>query len=236
MFAVIRDLYFVHERGARVAALTVAILGIANLPALLSGLITDELGWRWNFWMLAIFLGIGLGLVILFAWEPAYNYLPDTPIDDEQSPLLRRLSPFSGSYSELPLVEMVLKPFMILIHPAVLWATILLAIFSGPPYFLDAVHISYMSAGPAIGGILGLIVCGLVSDPLFAALARKNNRIYEPEFCLVLIILMLPPVVIAVIWAIAITSMQFCLSAIGTYILDAYPDGDKEFSLLWAVL
>jgi MFS family permease len=73
MFAVIGDLYYVHERGTRVAALTIAISGVANLLALLSGLITDRLGWRWNFWMLAIFLGLGLGLVLLFAWETAFE-------------------------------------------------------------------------------------------------------------------------------------------------------------------
>jgi MFS family permease len=73
MFAVIGDLYYVHERGTRVAALTIAISGVANLPAVLSGLVTDRLGWRWNFWMLAIFLGLGLGLVLLFAWETAFE-------------------------------------------------------------------------------------------------------------------------------------------------------------------
>lgn len=69
MFAVIGDIYYVHERGTRVAALTIAISGIANLPALLSGLITDQLGWRWNFWMLAIFLGLGLALGGLRAFD-----------------------------------------------------------------------------------------------------------------------------------------------------------------------
>lgn len=73
MFAVIGDLYYVHERGTRVAVLTIAISGVANLPAVLSGLITDRLGWRWNFWMLAIFLGLGLGLVLFFAWETAFE-------------------------------------------------------------------------------------------------------------------------------------------------------------------
>ncbi|KAL2825236.1 major facilitator superfamily domain-containing protein [Aspergillus pseudoustus] len=283
MFAVIGDLYYVHERGARVAALTIAISGIANLPALLSGLITDRLGWRWNFWMLAIFLGIGLGLVLLFAWEPAYNRPPDISILDEQSSDknaddtnvddVRRkgshLEQFGASESEIvyPL-QMVLKPFTILIHPAVVWATLLLSIstawyvvisfviaqiFSAAPYFLDAVDIGYMSAGPAVGGTVGSIVCGLLSDPLATALARKNNGIYEPEFRLVLILPMLvsccigwfqfghlvdagkSPAVIAVIWSIATSSLQFCASAIGTYILDAYPGISSEVFIIGMV-
>lgn len=76
LFAVIGDLYYVHERGARTAAVTIAISGLANLPVVLSGLITMKLGWRWMFWMLAIFLGIALVLLVLFGWETAYNRAP----------------------------------------------------------------------------------------------------------------------------------------------------------------
>ena len=76
LFAVIGDLYYVHERGARTAAVTIAISGLTNLPVVLSGLITMKLGWRWMFWMLAIFLGIALVLLVLFGWETAYNRAP----------------------------------------------------------------------------------------------------------------------------------------------------------------
>ncbi|KAK9563834.1 hypothetical protein V6000_003934 [Aspergillus fumigatus] len=295
MFAVIGDIYYVHERGTRVAALTIAISGIANLPALLSGLITDQLGWRWNFWMLAIFLGLGLALVLLFAWETAFERHqeaagPDIPPAEEtgekasksgqaqceaienvdticavpapnhptRKPFLHRLAPFSGVHSQMPLWEMILKPFLILTHPAVVWATI----FTAPPYSLDAVDIGYMSAGPVIGGTLGSIVCGLVSDPVARALARRNRGVYEPEFRLVLIIPMLiasalgwflfgnlvvagtSPSVVAVVWAITTISRQFGMTTIGAYILDGvskhlvrgvyHRDGDEELCVLWA--
>ncbi|KAM0091823.1 hypothetical protein ACP6JD_004814 [Aspergillus fumigatus] len=308
MFAVIGDIYYVHERGTRVAALTIAISGIANLPALLSGLITDQLGWRWNFWMLAIFLGLGLALVLLFAWETAFERHqeaagPDIPPAEHsplppqvdslanprvketgekasksgqaqceaienvdticavpapnhptRKPFLHRLAPFSGVHSQMPLWEMILKPFLILTHPAV--------IFTAPPYSLDAVDIGYMSAGPVIGGTLGSIVCGLVSDPVARALARRNRGVYEPEFRLVLIIPMLiasalgwflfgnlvvagtSPSVVAVVWAITTISRQFGMTTIGAYILDGvskhlvrgvyHRDGDEELCVLWA--
>ncbi|KAL3485849.1 major facilitator superfamily domain-containing protein [Aspergillus germanicus] len=301
MFAVIGDLYYVHERGTRVAALTIAISGVANLPALLSGLITDRLGWRWNFWMLAIFLGLGLGLVLLFAWETAFERHEEavssdidppertsekTPkpqqaqseaIEDidtidttvaKRKPFLHRLSPFSGVHSEMPVWQMLVNPFLILIHPAVIWATVLLAIstawyvvvsfvvaqiFTAPPYYLEAVDIGYMSAGPTIGGTLGSIVCGLISDPLAQALARRNRGVYEPEFRLVLMIPMVittalgwflfgnlvvagkSPVIIAIVWAVTTTSMQFCMSAIGAYILDGYPSISAEVFIIGMV-
>ncbi|KAH2563261.1 hypothetical protein KXV70_008068 [Aspergillus fumigatus] len=297
MFAVIGDIYYVHERGTRVAALTIAISGIANLPALLSGLITDQLGWRWNFWMLAIFLGLGLALVLLFAWETAFERHqeaagPDIPPAEEtgekasksgqaqceaienvdticavpapnhptRKPFLHRLAPFSGVHSQMPLWEMILKPFLILTHPAVVF--VVAQIFTAPPYSLDAVDIGYMSAGPVIGGTLGSIVCGLVSDPVARALARRNRGVYEPEFRLVLIIPMLiasalgwflfgnlvvagtSPSVVAVVWAITTISRQFGMTTIGAYILDGvskhlvrgvyHRDGDEELCVLWA--
>lgn len=66
------DLYHVHERGVRIAVVTTCIIGISNLPAVLAGKISMSLGWRWVFWLLVIFVAIGLGLAILFGWETAY--------------------------------------------------------------------------------------------------------------------------------------------------------------------
>lgn len=134
-------------------------------------------------------------------------------------------------------------------------------IFTAPPYSLDAVDIGYMSAGPVIGGTLGSIVCGLVSDPVARALARRNRGVYEPEFRLVLIIPMLiasalgwflfgnlvvagtSPSVVAVVWAITTISRQFGMTTIGAYILDGvskhlvrgvyHRDGDEELCVLW---
>jgi hypothetical protein len=163
---------------------------------------------------------------------------------------------------------MILKPFLILIHPAVVWATVLLSIstawyvvvsfvvaqiFTAPPYYLEPVDIGYMSAGPVIGGTLGSIFCGLVSDPLAQALARRNCGVYEPEFRLVLIIPMLvssalgwflfgnlisagnSPSVIAVVWGITTTSLQFCMTTIGAYILDGYPSISTEVFIIGMV-
>ncbi|KAM5359708.1 hypothetical protein ACJZ2D_014277 [Fusarium nematophilum] len=72
-FAIVGDLYFLHERGFRTSIVTTVIAGISNLPAVVAGKITTDLGWRWVFWMLSIFLGIGLVLCVLFGWETTYN-------------------------------------------------------------------------------------------------------------------------------------------------------------------
>jgi MFS family permease len=72
MFSVIGDLYYVHERGSRLAIYITCNSGISNLPAMLAGKITTELGWRWVFWLLAIFIGIAFVGVVTVGWETAY--------------------------------------------------------------------------------------------------------------------------------------------------------------------
>lgn len=72
-FAIVSDMYFLHERGLRTSIVTTVMSGISNLPAVLAGKITMDLGWRWTFWMLSIFVGIALFLSVVFGWETAYN-------------------------------------------------------------------------------------------------------------------------------------------------------------------
>lgn len=85
VFSIIGDLYYVHERGVRVAIITTSIVGISNLPPILAGKIATSLGWRWVFWLLAIFLGVGLLLALIFGWETAYvrNAIYNTDLTSE---------------------------------------------------------------------------------------------------------------------------------------------------------
>lgn len=73
MYAVVGDLYFVHQRGSRMAIYATSNSGISNLPTMIAGKITTDLGWRWVFWLLAIFLGIAWCLVLVFGWETAFR-------------------------------------------------------------------------------------------------------------------------------------------------------------------
>ena len=47
--------------------------GIVNLPATVAGKLNMELNWRWVFYLLSIFMGLGWLLSILFGWETVYN-------------------------------------------------------------------------------------------------------------------------------------------------------------------
>ena len=47
--------------------------GLLLLPSLIAGQIGTNMNWRWVFWFLAIFLGVGLIGLFLFGWETTYK-------------------------------------------------------------------------------------------------------------------------------------------------------------------
>ncbi|KFY93843.1 hypothetical protein V498_04227 [Pseudogymnoascus sp. VKM F-4517 (FW-2822)] len=312
MFSIIGDMYFVHERGVRVALLTLCISALGNLPAVLSGLITETLGWRWMFWMLAIFLAIGWVLVLLFGEETAFNRhsIFDTDIssvnnvnliaavknesshventattetdkaattehevaDDQEfvprKPFIQRLKVFDSTYTDENLPTLIVKPFLILVNPAVIWSTLLLSIstawivvigfvsaqiFSYPPYNLDATHLGYLNGGNVVGGVLGCIAAGALSDPLATWLSKKNKGIYEPEFRLPLLIPWMAftaisffllgwmcengssPVAVAAIQGIGLVGFQFMSVSLSTYMIDAYRSISVEVFIIGMV-
>ncbi|RMZ79195.1 hypothetical protein DV738_g3486, partial [Chaetothyriales sp. CBS 135597] len=73
--ACVGDLYFVHERGPRMAFTNTCLFGGAFLTPVFVGMIasTKSLGWQWTFFFLAIFMGPGFLLLLFFAPETAYR-------------------------------------------------------------------------------------------------------------------------------------------------------------------
>jgi MFS family permease len=72
-YAVIGDLYHVHQRGTRMTLYILSQSGLSSFPALVAGKITMDLGWRWVFYLLSLFMGLAWLLVVLFGWETLYN-------------------------------------------------------------------------------------------------------------------------------------------------------------------
>ncbi|QKX62649.1 uncharacterized protein TRUGW13939_09810 [Talaromyces rugulosus] len=67
------DLYFVHERGKRMALSNVALFGGSFLTPVFVGKITATLGWQWTFYFVAIFTAVALPFMIFFVPETAYR-------------------------------------------------------------------------------------------------------------------------------------------------------------------
>ncbi|EZF30923.1 MFS transporter [Trichophyton mentagrophytes] len=74
--ATIAEIYFLHERAYRVGVYTLLLLGGKNLIPLVSAAITNSLGWRWIFWMVAITTAFSAILVFLFVPETFWDRTP----------------------------------------------------------------------------------------------------------------------------------------------------------------
>ena len=71
--ASVGDLYFVHERGKRMALSNMALFGGAFFTPVLVGKITHTIGWEWTFYLVAIFCGVMLPFIVFYCPETAYR-------------------------------------------------------------------------------------------------------------------------------------------------------------------
>ncbi|KAI9373308.1 major facilitator superfamily domain-containing protein [Aspergillus egyptiacus] len=256
--AAVDDLYFVHERGKRMALSNVAVFGAAFLTPVAAGKITKTMGWPWTFYFIAIFTAASLPLTIFLVPETAFrrrNYLdesetirgrtesgqlrPDgSPNSDEsfQEPkqpstnngessldvsreetsgqteiptkvsYIQTLKLFNGRKTDEHWLKLLLRPFPLFFHPAVLWACLiqgviigwtvfigvtLAAIFMSAPLWFEEDKTGYMYASAFIGAMLGLVLSGLLSDSINSLMIKLNKGRYEPEFRILLVIFQL---------------------------------------------
>ncbi|KAI9662118.1 MAG: hypothetical protein M1831_002814 [Alyxoria varia] len=74
--ASIAEIYFLHERAYRLGIYTLLLLGGKNLTPLVSAAITQSLGWRWVFWIVAIIVGFCGLLLFFFVPETFWDRTP----------------------------------------------------------------------------------------------------------------------------------------------------------------
>lgn len=72
-YGVIGDLYFVHQRGSRMALFNTAQSGILLLPSLIAGVVAKNLGWRWVFWIMVVVVGMATASSVLIGWETMFD-------------------------------------------------------------------------------------------------------------------------------------------------------------------
>ncbi|KAI1423047.1 major facilitator superfamily transporter [Xylaria sp. FL1777] len=71
--AAVGDMYFVHQRGKRMAFTNLAVFGGAFFTPILVGKITHTIKWWWTFNLISIFCAASLIAVFLFCPETAYR-------------------------------------------------------------------------------------------------------------------------------------------------------------------
>jgi hypothetical protein len=96
----------------------------------------------------------------------------------------------------------LLRPFILFTYPSVLWSALVYALSVGwlivlsesvtsifrnkGSYNFSALGTGLVYLSPFVGGILGTVVAGKVSDLVVRLMARRNGGVYEPEFRLVM--------------------------------------------------
>jgi MFS family permease len=102
----IGDLFFVHERGPRVAVIIFLLAGISNGISIIAGVITEHLGWQYNFHILIPFAALQLIAVILYCPETMYRrkaiYETDTAGSDENLEKLAIVEAVAAQHVEQP--------------------------------------------------------------------------------------------------------------------------------------
>jgi MFS family permease len=100
--------------------------------------------------------------------------------------------------------RVALRPFLLYTHPAILWSSLIYSLSIGWLIVIsesvaviyqrrDTYNFTPLQAGlvylsPFIGGILGTVVAGKLSDFVVRFMARRNGGVYEPEFRLLMAI------------------------------------------------
>ncbi|KAI5852047.1 MFS general substrate transporter [Durotheca rogersii] len=79
--ATIADIYFVHERGVRLAAWGLCLSVGVGGGTIISGYIIEGLGWNWTYGICAILFGVWTIVLFLFCPETAYRRDPSLNTD-----------------------------------------------------------------------------------------------------------------------------------------------------------
>lgn len=170
----------------------------------LAGQLTQYLGWRYIYWVFGAMMGASTVLIILTFPETTFHRPALAPVykgyrakidHSKRHGFVKKMSLYSGTHTKEPFWQLLLRPFVIVAYPAVLWATMVTAVTVG---FLIAVSTNVAIAfgeayhyGPAqvglcflagvIGSIVAIIFGGAVIDQMSSSMAKRNGGLREPE-------------------------------------------------------
>ena len=120
---------------------------------------------------------------------------------------LRSLRIYTGKYTNCPTWKVFARPFIMFFYPAVLFSFLLYGttltwivvfsvvngvLFTAPPYNFTVGQAGLTSLGPFVLCIIGEAISGPLNDWICLKLADRNKGIYEPEYRLVLMLVVVP--------------------------------------------
>lgn len=191
-----------------------------HISQIISGYIIQNLGVRYTFGITALVFIPLFASIFVFVPETVYNrVLQSGAVDvvqkDDSSSLTNtssnveksrpstafKLTVFRGRVSSKSFWREVIRPFPLMVYPAVIFSSLIygsfftwfvvltvlsVPIYSSPPYNLNPAQIGLTNLPLLATGMLGSAISGWMVDKIARSMARKNGGIYEPEFRLTL--------------------------------------------------
>ncbi|GAD97752.1 conserved hypothetical protein [Paecilomyces variotii No. 5] len=212
----VSDIFFVHERGQKIAIWGVMIASGVLLGQVISGYIIESLGFLATFGVTAIIFVVLVPAIFFLVPETVYikaDMLEDGEKDTGSIDKLKlnetprsftsQLRVFNGRLSNESFWRLVIKPLPLIAFPAVVFSTLVYGsfmtwlvtfgvlsvnVFSTAPYNLNPAQIGLTNIPLLIVALIANPLAGYLADNVSRFMARRNNGIYEPEFRLTLMI------------------------------------------------
>lgn len=201
---VIADLFVAQQRGKAVALYSMGILFGPILGPICGGFIAQQIGWRWDMWVVFILGSLVTGSLFVFNKETYHPVLLKRKTlrlrKELDRPALQNIMTYekdAALQSPLKVIQHgIVRPLKMLVtSPIVLFCSLYMSFLFGLLYLLfttiTSVYIrtyewspqltglAYLGIG--IGNFIGIIFVAKTSDATIIRLAKKNNGVYEPE-------------------------------------------------------
>ncbi|KAJ7761199.1 MFS general substrate transporter [Mycena maculata] len=193
-FAVISDVFCLHERGKMLGIVTVAVINGPHLASLPGGFIAQDVGWRWTLILPSILTAVCWVLIVVALPETLYvRGLPHVKSTGKYHRL--RITGTKAVGRKLQLIDFA-RPFQMLKYinvvvvawfaavaftlGSVLPAQTVSALFRTFYHWGSARTGVALSVSTTIGGVLGEIVSGPVIDKLMERSRKREGRVH-PE-------------------------------------------------------
>ncbi|CAN9158753.1 unnamed protein product [Alternaria alternata] len=116
---------------------------------------------------------------------------------ERADPYVKTLMPWSGYWDHVSFWRTFLRPFVVIMSPVVMWATLLFTIciswlvlisitlsqiFSAPPYSFSVSAVGATNVSSFVASLLATLVAGPIIDGVAKFMSTRNNGTFEPEF------------------------------------------------------
>lgn len=189
----IADMIVQEKRGAAMASFSIGPLLGPIVGPVIGGVVTEKIGWRWVFWILAIVSGV-LSLVFFFAARETYApVLIDKKLKKlrkETGNMQLRSKLDSGLSTKQHFNRAILRPFKLLafspicaicnIYVAIVYGYLYLMFTSLTPLFMrvygfDTIHAGLTFLGLGIGSMIGVGYFSASSDKYIKKKAAEDG-------------------------------------------------------------